>query len=171
MVLEERMHSSIKPLYTEEVRLKAIASTYPVLYDLLEMCKSMLPLIRENHAGLPENDPIIQGAERAIARAENELNRGWKKHPLHNSGFFGRLGNHYDFEIHVDKIQERVRAYHCVGRDRMGRLVIVQIQKDEEPLPFQAGENMFFRGKVLEHRLLHGEPVTYIEATSGVLKV
>ncbi|MDD2337901.1 MAG: hypothetical protein PHD01_15165 [Geobacteraceae bacterium] len=165
------MHSSTKPVYTEKVRQRAISSTYPVLYDLLEVCKSMLPLIKETHPGTPENDSIVKDAERAIARAESELNRGWKKHPLHNAGYFGRLGNHYDFEIHVDKVQDRVRAYRCVGRDRMGRLVIVQIQRDEEPLPFEAGESMFFRGKVQAHRLLYGEPVTYIEATSGVLKV
>ena len=165
------MHSSIKPINTDEVRQRAIASTYPALYDLLEVCKSMLPLIRANHTGRPEIDPLIQGAEQAIARAESELNRGWKKHPLHNAGFFGRLGNHYDFEIHVDKVQQRVRTYRCIGRDRLGRLVIVQIRKDEELLCFEAGESIFFRGKVQDHRLLHGEPVTYIEATSGVLKV
>jgi hypothetical protein len=166
LILEEYMLSSTKPLCTEEVRQKAIASTCPVLYELLEVCKSVLPLIKET-----QNDPLIRDAERAIARAESELNRGWKKHPLHNAGFFGRLGNHYDFEIRVDKVQERVRAYRCVGRDRMGRLVTVQIQKGEEPLSFEAGESIFFRGKIQDHSLLHGEPVTCIEATSGVLKV
>lgn len=162
------MHSSVKPINTDEVRQRAIASTYPALYELLEVCKSMLPLIRENQ---PDNEPLIEGAERAIARAESELNRGWKKHPLHNAGFFGRLGNHYDFEIHVDKVQNRVRTYRCIGRDRLARLVIVQIQKDEELLCIEPGGNIFFRGKVQDHRLLHGEPVTYIEATSGILKV
>jgi hypothetical protein len=165
------MSSALKPLYNEEVRQKAIASTYPVLNDLLEVCKSMLPLFKENLSSLPGSDAIIHDAERAISRAEGELNRGWKKHPLHKAGFFGRIGNHYDFEIHVDKVQERVRTYRCIGRDRVGRLIVVQIQKEEESLSFDAGENIFFRGKIQDHRLLHGEPVTYIEATSGVLKV
>jgi hypothetical protein len=171
VIREKRMSSSAKPIVSEEVRQRAIASTYPVLYDLLESCKSMLSLFQENQACTPENASIIQDAERAIARAERELNRGWKKHPLQKSGFFGRLGNHYDFEIHVDKIQERVRSYRCVGRDRVGRLVIVRIDRDEEPFPIEPGGSIFFRGKVEDHRLLHGEPVTYIEATSGILKV
>lgn len=165
------MRSSIKSLCTEEVRQRAIASTCPVLYELLVACKSMLPLVQESHAGIAESDSIIQHAERAIARAESELNRGWKKHPLQKSGFFGRLGNHYDFEIQVEKVQERVRTYRCVGRDRVGRQVIVQIEKDEEPLSFVTGGSIFFRGKIQDHRLLHGEPITYIEATSGVLNV
>ncbi len=165
------MSSSSKPIYTEEVRQSAIASTYPVLYDLLEVCKSMLPLLKASHAGTPELDSLLQSAEGAIARAENELNRGWKKHPLQKSGFFGRVGNHYDFEIHLSKVQERVRIFRCEGRDRVGRMVIVRIAKHEEPLSLESGEAIFFRGKVQDHRVLHGEPVTFIEVTSGVLKI
>ena len=140
------MRSSIKSLCTEEVRQRAIASTYPVLYELLVACKSMLPLLQENHAGMSESEPIIQHAERAIARAESELNRGWKKHPLQKSGFFGRLGNHYDFEIQVEKVQERVRTYRCVGRDRVGRQVIVQIEKDRRTAFLCDRRKHFFQG-------------------------
>ncbi|RQW88494.1 MAG: hypothetical protein EHM79_05575 [Geobacter sp.] len=165
------MSRALKPLYNEEVRKKAIASTYPVINDLLEVCKSMLPLFRENLSGLPGSDTVIHDAERAISRAESELNRGWKRHPLHKAGFYGRIGNHYDFEIHVDKVQERVRSYRCLGRDRVGRLVIVQIRKGEEPLLFEAGDSIFFRGQVQDHRLLHGEPGTYIEATTDILNI
>jgi hypothetical protein len=165
------MRSSSKPIYPEEVRQTAIAASYPVLYDLLESCKSLLPLCRESHAGTPESDSIIQAAERAIIHAEKELNRGWKKHPLQKSGFFGRVGNHYDFEIHLGKVQERVKIYRCEGRDRVGRAVIVRIVKSEEPLSLDSGETIFFRGKVRDHRLLQSEPVTFIDATSGVLKI
>lgn len=162
------MRSSSKPIYTEEVRQSAIASSYPVLYDLLEACKSLLPLCK---AGTPESDSIIQAAEKAILRAEKELNRGWKKHPLQKSGFFGRVGNHYDFEIHLGKVQERVKIYRCEGRDRVGRMVIVRIVKGEELPLLEPGMTIFFRGKVRDHRLFHGEPVTFIDVTSGVIKI
>jgi len=162
------MRSSSKPVYPEEVRQSAIASSYPALYDLLESCKSLLPLCK---AGTPESDSIVQAAEKAILRAEKELNRGWKKHPLQKSGFFGRVGNHYDFEIHLGKIQERMKIYRCEGRDRVGRMVIVRIVKDEEPLSLEPGVTIFFRGKVRDHRLFHSEPVTFIDATSGVIKI
>jgi len=165
------MRSSSKPVFPEEVRLSAIASSYPVLYALLESCKSLLPLCKGGHAGTPEGDAIIQAAEKAILRAEKELNRGWKKHPLQKSGFFGRVGNHYDFEIHLGKIQERMKLYRCEGRDRVGRMVIVRIVKGEEPLSLESGVTIFFRGKVRDHRLLHSEPVTFIDATSGVIKI
>lgn len=165
------MRSSSKPVYSEAVRQSAIASSNPALYDLLESCKSLLPLCKECHAGTPEKDSIIQAAEKAILHAEKELNRGWKKHPLQKSGFFGRVGNHYDFEIHLGKIQERMKIYRCEGRDRVGRMVIVRIGKGEEPLSLDPGVTIFFRGKIRDHRLFHGEPVTFIDATSGVIKL
>jgi hypothetical protein len=171
LIREKSMRSSTKPIYTEEVRQSAMASSYPVLYDLLEACKSMLSLCKEGHAGTPGSDSILQSVERAITRAENELNRGWKKHPLQKSGFFGRMGNHYDFEIHLSKVQERQKIYRCEGRDRVGRLVVVRIVKDEEPLSLESGETIFFRGKIADHRLFHSEPVTFIDVTSGVLKI
>jgi hypothetical protein len=165
------MRSTSKPICPEELRETAIASSYPVLYDLLESCKTMLPLLKESHAATPELDSLVQSAEKAIARAERELNRGWKKHPLQKSGFFGRVGNHYDFEIHLNKVHERVKIFRCEGRDRVGRVVVVRIMKQEEPFSFESGETIFFRGKIRDHRLLHGEPVTFIDATSGVLKL
>ena len=162
------MSSSSKPVYPEEVRRSAIASSYPVLYDLLESCKSLLSLCT---AGTPESVSIIQSAEKAILRAEKELNRGWKKHPLQKSGFFGRVGNHYDFEINLGKIQERMKIYRCEGRDRVGRLVIVRIVKGEELPCLEPGVTFFFRGKVRDHRLFHSEPVTFIDVTSGIIKI
>jgi len=162
------MRSSSKPALPEEVRRSAIASSCPALYDLVESCKSLLPLCK---AGTPGSDSIIQAAEKAILRAEKELNRGWKKHPLQKSGFFGRLGNHYDFEIHLGKIQERMKIYRCEGRDRVGRMVIVRIMKGEEPLSLAPGVTIFFRGKIRDHRLFQSEPVTFIDATSGVIKI
>ncbi len=157
------------PISTEEARQNLTASTYVVLSALLDACKSMLPLVQKGHAGTVEGDAIIRQAERAITRAEQS--RGWKKPFQQKSGFFGRVGNHYDFEIHVSRIQERVHIYRYEGRDRVGRLVVVRVRKDEEPLSLEAGDLIFFRGKVHDHRLFHGEPVTYIDATSGILKV
>ncbi|HOP40355.1 MAG TPA: hypothetical protein PLI53_04860 [Geobacteraceae bacterium] len=165
------MRGSTQLMYTEEVRQSIIAATYPVLYTLLQASKSMLQLVRESHAGTPEGDAVIEGAEKAIANAEDELQKGWKKHPHHKSGFFGRVGNHYDFEIHVVKVQERIRIFRCEGRDKVGRTVMVRIKKMDEPISIKADDTIFFRGKIRDHRLFHGEPVTYIDATSGILKV
>lgn len=143
----------------------------PALTALLEACRSMLPLVRAHCAGTEEGDAAISAAERAIARAEKELPRSWKGHAPAKSGFFGRIGNHYDFAVLVARVQERQRFYRLEGTDRLGRRVIVRVRKGDEPLTLEAGASVFFRGKVLAHRTMFGEPVTYIEATSGVLKV
>ena len=109
-------------------------------------------------------------AERVIARAERESLRLWGAMPP-KSGFFGRVGNHYDFEITVKKVYERARHYRLEGRDRLGRRVIIRVKKDEDPFSISAGETIFFRGRILAHRALFGAPVNYIEATSGVIKI
>ncbi|MDD2318420.1 MAG: hypothetical protein PHO83_00030 [Geobacteraceae bacterium] len=165
------MQDPTKPMSAEEVRQGETAATNSVLAALLKACRSMLPLVQECHAGTSAGDSIIRQAERAIARAESEIKRGWKKHPQQKSGFFGRIGNHYDFEIHVSKTQERVHIYRYEGHDRVGRMVVVRVKKQEEPLSLEVGDLVFLRGKVQDHRLFHGEPVTYIDATSGILKI
>jgi hypothetical protein len=131
----------------------------------------MLPLVRAHCAGTEEGDAAIQAAERAIARAEKESHRSRKGHSRQKSGFFGRIGNHYDFAISVARVQERLRFYRLEGSDRLGRRVIVRVRKGDEPFSVEGGTSVFFRGRVLAHRTLFREPVTYIEATSGVLKV
>lgn len=138
---------------------------------LLEACRAMLPLVRAHCAGTGEGDAAISAAERAIARAEKEFPRSWKGHAQPKSGFFGRIGNHYDFSISVARVQERLRFYRLEGSDRLGRRVVVRVRKGDEPLSAEGGASVFLRGRVLAHRTLFGEPVTYIEATSGVLKV
>jgi hypothetical protein len=130
----------------------------------------MLPLVRHHYAGTPDGDPVIMAAERAIERAENQSLRLWGAMPP-KSGFFGRVGNHYDFEIVVKRVYERVRHYRVEGRDRLGRRVIIKVRKDENEFSVFAGETIFFRGRMLAHRALFGAPVNYIEATSGVMKV
>lgn len=165
------MRGSTQVNYTEEERQNVFVADCSVLVALLQACRSMLPLVRESHAGTPPGEAIIKDAERAIASAEAALQKGWKKNPQRKSGFFGRVGNHYDFEIHIIKLQERVRIYRCEGRDKLGRILVVRIRKTDEPLSFQVGDTIFFRGKIRDHRVFHGEPVTYIDATSGILTV
>jgi hypothetical protein len=152
----------------EGSRSTAVAS--PLVASLLESCKAMLPLVRQHYADTPAGDSVILAAERVIARAERESLRLWGAMPP-KSGFFGRVGNHYDFEITVKKVYERARHYRMEGRDRLGRRVIIRVKKDEDPFSISAGETVFFRGRILAHRALFGAPVNYIEATSGVIKV
>ena len=149
---------------------RSAAGASPLLVALLESCKAMLPLVRQHYADTPAGDPVIVAAERVIARAERESLRLWGVMPP-KSGFFGRVGNHYDFEITVKKVHERVRHYRMEGRDRLGRRVIIRLKKDENEFSISSGETIFFRGRVLAHRALFGAPVNYIEATSGVIKV
>lgn len=138
---------------------------------LLEACKAMLPLVRRHCAGTLEGDPVIQAAERAVAKAERESPRSWKGHAQQKSGYFGRIGNHYDFEISVIRVRERLRFYRLEGLDRLGRRVVIRVNKGEESPSLEEGAAVFLRGRVLAHRSLFGEPVTYIEATSAVMKV
>lgn len=165
------MRGSTQMISSEEERQGAFVADCAVLTALLQACRSMLPLVRESHAGSAEGDAIIKDAERAIASAEAALQKGWKKHPQQKSGFYGKVGNHYDFEIQVIKLQERVRIIRCEGRDKLGRMLVIRIRKTDEPLSFQVGDTIFFRGKIRDHRMFHGEPVTYIDATSGILRV
>ena len=109
-------------------------------------------------------------AERASERAENQSLRLWGAMPP-KSGFFGRVGNHYDFEIVVKRVYERTRHYRVEGRDRLGRRVIIRVHKDENEFSVSPGETILFRGRILTHRALFGAPVNYIEATSGVVTV
>lgn len=163
------MGHALKDINTGEgARGPAVAS--PVLAELLEACKAMLPLVREYCAGVEGVDAVVGNAERAIERAENNSLRHWGAMPP-KSGFFGRIGNHYDFEITVKRMHERTRHYRIEGRDRLGRRVIIRVVKNEEGLSVTAGEVIFFRGRILAHRALFGAPVNYIEVTSGVIKL
>jgi hypothetical protein len=139
------------------------------LSALLDACHSMLPLVREHRDEAPETDALIRKAERALVRAERELIKGQRRKLKQRSNFFGRVGNHYDFEITVSKIQERVSIYRCEGWDKAGRMVVVRIGKDKDLPSLEIGDCIFFRGKIREHRLFHGEAVTYIDVTSGIL--
>lgn len=165
------MGEATKSITTGELPESSPVKELPSISVLLEACKAMLPLVRRHCAGTQEGDSIIQSAERAIARAERESTRSWKGHPQQKSGFFGRIGNHYDFEISVLRVRERLRFYRLEGLDRLGRRVVVRVKKGEEALSLEGGESVFLRGRVLAHRTLFGEPVTYIEATSGFMKM
>ena len=163
------MGHALKDINTGEgSRGPAVSS--PVVAELLEACKAMLPLVRGYCAGVEGVDAVVGNAERAIERAESDSLRHWGAMPP-KSGFFGRVGNHYDFEITVKRTHERTRHYRIEGRDRLGRRVIIRVVKDEEGLSVTAGEVIFFRGRILAHRALFGAPVNYIEATSGVVKL
>lgn len=163
------MGHALKSIPDGEGSRSAVVAS-PLLAALLESCKAMLPLVRQHYADTPAGDPVIMAAERVIARAERESLRLWGVMPP-KSGFFGRVGNHYDFEITVKKVHERARHYRMEGRDRLGRNVIIRVKKDEDPFSISAGETIFFRGRILAHRALFGAPVNYIEATSGVIKI
>lgn len=152
----------------EDSRNAAVAS--PIVAALVESCKAMLPLVRQHCAGTPAGDSVIKAAVQAIARAENESVRSWVGVPP-KSAFFGRVGNHYDFEITIGKVLERARHYRLEGRDRLGRRVIIRVNKDENEVSVSAGDTVFFRGRVLAHRALFGDAVNYFEAISGVMKV
>ena len=165
------MGDATKSITGGELPESSPARVSPSVSALLEACKAMLPLVRRHCAGTQEGDSVIQAAERAIARAERGSPRSWKGHPQQKSGFFGRIGNHYDFEISVVRVRERLRFYRLEGSDRLGRRVVIRVKKGEESPSFEGGESVFLRGRVLAHRTLFGEPVTYIEATSGVMKV
>lgn len=165
------MGEATRSIPAGEQREIATARANPTLTALLAACRTMLSLVSKHCAGTEEGDAAISAAERAIARAEKEFPRTWKGHAQPKSGFFGRIGNHYDFAVSVARVHERLRFYRMEGSDRLGRRVIVRVRKGDEPLSVDGGASVFFRGKVLAHRTLFGEPVTYIEATSGVLKV
>lgn len=163
------MGHAVKNISPDEGSRSAAVSS-PLMDALLESCKAMLPLVCRHYAGTPEGESVIMAAERAIERAENQSLRLWGAMPP-KSGFFGRVGNHYDFEIVVKRVYERTRHYRVEGRDRLGRRVIIRVHKDENEFSVSPGETILFRGRILTHRALFGAPVNYIEATSGVVTV
>jgi hypothetical protein len=142
-----------------------------LLPALLESCRAMLPLVSRHCAGDADAEAIIKAAERVIDRAEREARHTLKGGLQHRHGFFGRLGNHYDFEITISSVREKELIIRCEGQDRQGRRMVARIRKGDESLDAEAGDTIFFRGRVIAHRALFGEPVTHIEVTSGVMKI
>lgn len=138
---------------------------------LLESCRAMLPLVRSHCAADAEAQEIMKAAEKAVVRAERELRQAAKGGLQHRQSYFGRLGNHYDFEMLLSSVREKEWFIRCEGQDRQGRKMVIRVKKGEEPLTAAAGDTIFFRGRVIAHRALFGEPVTHIEVTSGVLKI
>jgi len=146
-------------------------SHFPLVQSLLETCRAMLPLVRRHCDGDPDAEAILQAAERVIVRGDRETSNARKGSQLQRHGFFGRIGNHYDFEIVLASVREKQWIIRCEGQDRQGRKIIVRVKKGDEPFAAHVGGSIFFRGRVIAHRTLFGEPVTHIEATSGVLNV
>src|SRR5512138_2012373 len=105
------MGEATKSIIGGELSGRSPARVKPSVSALLEACKAMLPLVRRHCSGSEEGDTVIQAAERAIARAERQSPRSWKGHTQQKSGYFGRIGNHYDFEISIVRVRERLRFY------------------------------------------------------------
>lgn len=141
---------------------------YAMTYALLEVCRQMLPLVRSGYGDTSEGERLVGAAEQVITRTECELQQQRAVPVRQRSGYFGRVGNHYDFEITLFKVLQRQKFSRLEGRDRPGRRIAVRLNIDEDSPAVRPGETVFFRGRVKSHRFLLGEPVTYIEATSQV---
>ncbi len=88
-----------------------------------------------------------------------------------NAGCFGKIGNHYDFEIKIDGMHQWGGRFYFEGQDRAERRMLIGAMEQEESVSIEAGESILFRGRVLAHDTLFGVPFTYIEATSEPVKI
>lgn len=167
---EEHMELASKLTPVEKAYHLSNAGLRPVLNALMESCRLMLPTVRQQLAGTAEGDEMIHAAERALARAEQEMRKPQKGGLLQKHGYFGRIGNHYDFEVSVLSVQVKDQFIRCEGEDRQGRRMVVRVKKDDESFTAMQGDTIFFRGRIMSHRPLFGMPVTHIEVTSGVMK-
>ena len=144
----------------------------PVIRDLVNACKTMLPIVSRNCAGTPNGDLVVKMAERAIACAENIGITVWDKgEEKHKLGCFGIVGRHYDFKITITKSLDWGDEYHYEGQDPLGRKVRIRITEKEELIAVDAGEVIYIRGQVAAHCSIFGEPVTIIETNAVVTTV
>lgn len=151
-----------KKLPTDSVNL--------LLNSLMEVCCQLLPLVQRELGESPDGILLVGNAQRVIAKVERYLQV--QAAPVRQrSGYFGRVGNHYDFEITLFNVLQRQRFWRLEGRDRLGRRIAVRLEHDEDRIHVARGEVVYFRGKIKAHRFLFGEPVTYIEATSQVISL
>jgi hypothetical protein len=158
------------PVAIAPVRKSHVAGVHPLLLELLELCRDMVPLVQQGFGDTEAGFRLVSDAERVIARTEREIQRQLAVPTRQKSSFFGRVGNHYDFEVTVYKVLQRQHFCRIEGRDRIGRRMVVRVATDEEVL-VSPGETVMFRGRVKAHRAIFGEPVTCIETTSGVMRV
>ncbi len=165
------MSVSPKKVTVEDGRSTQQESHLPLIQALLDTCRAMLPFVQVHSSGDAHAEAIIKAAERVMDRAEREARHSYKGGIQHRHGFFGRVGNHYDFEIVLASVREKDWILRCEGQDRQGRKMVVRVKKGDEPFDAEAGDTVFFRGRVIAHRALFGEPVTHIEVTSGVMKI
>jgi hypothetical protein len=144
----------------------------PVIRDLVNACKTMLPIVSRHCAGTSNGDLVVKMAERAIACAENIGITAWDKGEEKNKlGCFGIVGRHYDFKITITKSLDWDEEYHYEGQDPLGRKIRIRLTDKDELVAVDAGEVIYIRGQVVAHRSIFGEPVTIIESTSAVTKV
>lgn len=155
----------------EKARSRAASNLQPVVAALIESCRSMLPIVRRQLAGAADGDEMIRAVEEVVARAEREMIKAQSSGLLQKHGYFGRIGNHYDFEVAVLSVQDKDQFIRCEGADRQGRKMVIRVKKGDEPFAATTGDTIFFRGRIVSHRPLFGVPVTHIEATSGVMKL
>jgi hypothetical protein len=144
----------------------------PVIRDLVNACKTMLPMVSRHYAGTPNGELVIKMAARAIASAENIGSTAWDKGGEKNKpGCFGLVGRHYDFKIAITKVLDWGEEYHYEGRDPLGRNVRIRVTEQDDLIAVDPGEVIYIRGQVVAHGSCFGEPVTVIETTSGLTKV
>lgn len=165
------MELASKQTPAEKTRFRSVNNMQPVVYALIESCRSMLPIVRQQLAGTAHGDEMIRVVEEAIARAEREMLKAQNSGLPHKLGYFGRVGNHYDFEVAVLNVQDKDQFIRCEGADRQGRKLVIRVKKGDEPFAATTGDTIFFRGRIVSHRPLFGVPVTHIEVTSGVMKL
>lgn len=165
------MGVSSKKISVEDGSRSIHESQTSLVQSLLETCRAMLPLVYRHCAGDADAEAIIKAAEKVLVRADREARQTPKGGLQQRQGFFGRVGNHYDFEILLSSVREKEWLIRCEGQDRQGRKMVVRVKKGEEPFAAEAGDTIFLRGRVIAHRALFGDPVTHIEVTSGVLKI
>src|SRR6266498_5537636 len=105
----------------------------PVIRDLVNACKTMLPIVSRHCAGTPNGDLVVKMAESAITCAENIGITAWDKSGnKHKLGCFGIVGRHYDFKITITKSLDWEDEYHYEGLDPLGRKVRIRVTEKEE---------------------------------------
>ncbi len=84
--------------------------------------------------------------------------------------YFGKVGNHHDFTVIIDRIFESDKEVYLETHDRLKRKLLVRVLEKEDQLDVTEKDIIFFRGQILSHSTIFDTRFTYIEATSCMLK-
>lgn len=137
--------------------------------ELLKVCREMVEYIRHDFVASRGKGGIISRAEEALKRAECEIQTTVTR-PTSRI-FFGRLGSHYDFRIKVGSVLKSREEYFLSCYDGRGRDYIVQLHHENVEFEVRSGLVLYFRGRVMDQRIVNDTPVTFVEVVSMVRNI